>query len=62
MNEQVLKDEEYDTYSDKNAITNGIVTIDQNRNILRSDIEDMVQIAEDTEDLEELLAILDLLI
>ena len=59
-NEQVLKDEGVDTQSDKTSISNGIVTINQNIDTMKSDIEEMIQIAEDLEDIEELEAILDL--
>ena len=59
-NEQVLKDEGVDTQSDKTSISNGIVTINQNIDTMKSDIEEMIQIAEDLEYIEELEAILDL--
>ena len=59
-NEQVLKDEGVDTQSDKTSISNDIVTINQNIDTMKSDIEEMIQIAEDLEDIEELEAILDL--
>ena len=59
-NEQVLKDEGVDTQSDKTSISNDIVTINQNIDTMKSDIEEMIQIAEDLEYIEELEAILDL--
>ena len=61
-NEQGLKDEGIDTYSIKKSITDDIVTINQNNEQIISYVEDMMQIIEDTEDLEDLEAILDLLI
>lgn len=61
-NEQGLKDEGLDTYSFKKNITDDIVTINQNNEQIKSEVEDMIQIVEDTEDLEYLEAILDLLI
>ena len=59
-NEQVLKDEGVDTQSVKTSISNDIVTMNQNIDTMKSGIEEMIQIAEDLEDIEELEAILDL--
>ena len=61
-NEQGLKDEGLDTYSFKKDITDDIVTINQNNEQIKSEVEDTIQIVEDTEDLEVLETILDLLI
>ncbi len=61
-NEQELKFEDVDTQSVKTSISDDIVTINQNINEMISDIEEMIQIVEDTEDLDELEAILDLFI
>ena len=61
-NEQVLKDEGVDIQSVKTSISNDIVTINQNIDMMESDIEEMIQIVEDLEDIEELEAILDLIL
>ncbi|KAF5421207.1 MAG: hypothetical protein C5S44_07130 [Candidatus Methanocomedens sp.] len=61
-NEQVLKDEGVDTQSVKTSISNDIVTMNQNIDTMESGIEEMIQITEDLEDIEELEAILDLLL
>lgn len=62
LNEQDLKYEEVETQSIKTSISDDIVTINQNIDSMKSDIEGMVQIVEDLEDLEELEAILDSII
>lgn len=62
LNEQDLKYEEVETQSIKTSISDDIVTINQNIDGMKSDIEGMVQIVEDLEDLEELEAILDSII
>ena len=61
-NEQVLKDEGVDIQSVKTSISNDIVTINQNIDMMESDIEEMIPIVEDLEDIEELEAILDLIL
>lgn len=62
LNEQELKYEDIETQSLKTSISDDIVTINQNNNGMISDIEEMIQIVEDTEYLKELEAILDLII
>ena len=61
LNEQDLKYEEVDTQSVKTSISDDTVTLNQITNGMKSDIEEMVQIAEE-EYLEELEAILDLIV
>lgn len=62
-NEQELKNSDGDDpYSVKSSISDDIVTINQNVNKMESDIEEMIQFVEDTEDLEELEALLNLFI
>ncbi len=62
-NEQELKNSDgEDPYSVKSSISDEIVTINQSIKKMESNIEEMIQIVEDTEDLDELNALLDLLI
>lgn len=62
-NEQELKNlDGEDPYSVKSSISDDIVTINQVVKTMESNIEEMIQIAEDTEDLEVLNELLDLFI